>query len=78
VGLADDLAAAPRRTGRLKVDDLLDTLDKADADALRHALTDPLVGTHTIKRACAENGIQLGATAIDVWRRENGVRRGAG
>jgi len=57
----------------LKVDILLGSLNKKDADSLRKALLDSDVPTRSIKRVLEENKIDCGCWSINAWRKANNV-----
>ena len=57
-----------------KVDVVLESLDKKDAESLRKALLDPSMSTRTIERVLRDNDVCLRQWAINSWRKENGVK----
>jgi len=57
----------------LKVDNLLISLNKKDADSLRKALLDPDISTRSINRVLEGNKIDCGCWAINAWRKANNV-----
>ena len=57
-----------------KVDVVLKTLDKKDAESLRKALLDPSISTRTIERVLGDNNVGCGVWAINKWRKTNGVK----
>lgn len=57
----------------LKVDNLLASLNKKDAESLKKALLDPDVPTRAIERVLRKNKIECGCWAINQWRRTNGI-----
>lgn len=61
------------RTNSLKVDNLLASLSKSDADNLKKALLDKEIPSRAIQRVLLKNKIKCGAWAINQWRKENGI-----
>jgi len=57
----------------LKVDNLLASLNKKDAESLKKALLDPDVPTRAIERVLLNNKIECGCWAINQWRKTNGI-----
>lgn len=58
----------------LKVDNLLKSLNKKDAESLRKALLDQDVPTRSIERVLRSNKIECGAWAINTWRKANNIK----
>ena len=56
-----------------KVEVLLETLNKKDAESLKKALLDPAISTRTIARVLESNKIECGVWAINKWRRHKGI-----
>lgn len=59
---------------QLKVDAVLQELDKKDSESLRKALLDETIPSRTIARVLEGNSIDCGSWAINQWRRTNGVK----
>ena len=57
----------------LKVDNLLASLSKKDAESLKKALLDPDVPTRAIERVLHNNKIDCGCWAINQWRKNHGI-----
>ena len=62
-----------KQNHNLKVDNLLNSLDKKDSESLKKALLDSSIATRAIARVLEANNISCGMWAINQWRRTNGV-----
>lgn len=56
-----------------KVEHLLSTLDKKEAESLRKALLDPAIPSRAIERVLQKNKINCGLWSINQWRKANEV-----
>ena len=65
--------ADAEKNSNTKVEALLKTLSKKDADSLRKAMLDPAIPTRAICRVLEENKINCGMWAINKWRKSNGI-----
>ena len=76
MGLLDEIEAAAQLAGpRLKVDVILEELDREDREALLQALNDPhRYASRQIVRALRNRGISVSAQAIDNWRQQHDAR----
>lgn len=59
---------------QLKVDIVLQELDKKDAESLKKALLDDTIPSRTIARVLEGNSIDCGVWAVNQWRKSNGVK----
>lgn len=59
---------------QLKVDVVLQELDKKDAESLRKALLDETIPSRTIARVLEGNSIDCGVWAVNQWRKSNGIK----
>lgn len=59
---------------QLKVDVVLQELDKKDAESLKKALLDETIPSRTIARVLEGNSIDCGVWAVNQWRKTNGIR----
>ena len=57
-----------------KVDVVLESLDKKDAESLKKAFLDPSISTRTIERVLENNNVSCGLWAINRWRKTNNVK----
>ena len=64
----------PKQHQLSKVDVVLKTLDKKDAESLRKALLDPSISTRTIERVLGDNNVGCGVWAINNCRKTNWVK----
>jgi len=62
---------APDPRGNLKLDGILNGLDKATRTAIVGKLKDRSVSTARIRSGLAAIGITISASGIDTWRRRN-------
>lgn len=63
-----------RQRQALKVDLLLESMHKKDAESLRKAMLDQNISTRSIKRVLGENKIICGCYAINAWRQANKIK----
>lgn len=59
---------------QLKVDAVLQELEKKDSESLKKALLDETIPSRTIARVLEGNSIDCGVWAVNQWRKSNGVR----
>ena len=57
-----------------KVDVVLKSLSKQDAESLKKALLDSTISTRTIERVLESNNVRCGSWAINKWRKMNNVK----
>lgn len=69
----EECKSETKQNQSLKVDNLLASLNKKDAESLKKALLDPDVPTRAIERVLHKNKIDCGCWAINQWRKANGI-----
>jgi hypothetical protein len=71
VNLKNQILDAQHSLSIGKVERLLLSLSKEDADALRSSLQDLKISTRTIEKVLRKNGHAVGRGSIDNWRHTN-------
>jgi hypothetical protein len=63
-----------KQINSLKVDNVLDSLDKKDSESLKKALLDTSISSRAIARVLHTNNIDCGMWAINQWRRAHNIK----
>jgi len=63
-----------KQINSLKMDNILNSLEKKDSESLKKALLDTSISSRAIARVLSTNNIDCGMWAINQWRRDNGVK----
>lgn len=74
MGIYEQCKSDTNQTQMSKVDVVLQSLGKQDAESLKKALLDESIPTRSIQRVLKSNKINCGLWAINQWRQANGIK----